>query len=90
MLFLCRYFSLQATQPLGMGDGVRIEIETRICNERGPRQDSYLPAQLIAYDTMNEARERSTQSTLVYRFSEKGREGGEYKSFSVLLFVCGA
>ena len=88
MLFFCRYFSLQATQPLGMGDGVRIEIETRICNERGPRQDSYLPAQLIAYDTMNEARERSTQSTLV-DFLRRGGEWG-YKSFSVLLFVCRA
>ena len=55
LLLFCRYFSLQATQPLGMGDGVRVEIESRICDERGPRPDSYLPAQLLAYDTMNEA-----------------------------------
>ena len=53
---LHRYFSLQATEQLGMGDEARVEIEMRICEERGPRADSYLPTQLQAYDTMNEAR----------------------------------
>lgn len=53
----CRYFSLQATEPLGMSNQVRVEIEVRICNENGPEPDSFLPAQLIAYDTMNEARQ---------------------------------
>ena len=53
---VCRYFSLQASEPLGMGDGVRVEVESRICDDRGPRADSYLPPQLIAYDIMTEAR----------------------------------
>ena len=37
-----------------MGDEVRVEIECRICDEKGPRPDSYIPAQLIAYNNMNE------------------------------------
>jgi A-kinase anchor protein 10 len=49
-----RYFSLQATEPLDMGDEVRVDIESKICDENGPRADSYVAAQLIAYDTMNE------------------------------------
>ena len=51
----CRYFSLQATEPLGMEDKVRIDIEMGICDERGPQADSFLSAQQIAYDRMNEA-----------------------------------
>lgn len=54
-LYVPRYFSLQATEPLGMGDKVRVEIELGICDERGPRPDSFVAAQEIAYHRMIEA-----------------------------------
>ena len=50
----CRYFSLQASEPLGMADDVRLEVENRICDEQGPRVDSYSVPQQIAYDIMNQ------------------------------------
>lgn len=49
-----RYFSLQATSPLYFGDSVRLDIENKICDESGPRVDSYGTAQKLAYDKMNE------------------------------------
>lgn len=52
--FACRYFSLQAAEPLNMEDSVRIDVENRICDEHGPRADSYLRPQLVAFHTMNE------------------------------------
>ena len=39
-----------------MGDRVRVDIELGICSERGPRADSFVAAQHIAYDKMIEAR----------------------------------
>lgn len=53
MYTLVRYFSLQATEPLSMGDSVRMDIENKICDVRGPRPDSYDTAQKVAFDTMN-------------------------------------
>lgn len=50
----CRYFSLQASEPLQMEDSVRLDVENRICDEQGPRADSYLRPQLVAFHTMNE------------------------------------
>ena len=38
-----------------MGDKIRVDIELGICNNSGPRRDTFVAAQLIAYDTMNEA-----------------------------------
>ncbi|XP_064391555.1 A-kinase anchor protein 10, mitochondrial-like [Halichondria panicea] len=49
-----RFFSLQATEPLGLGDGVRMDIENRICSEHGPSSDSYTSAQERAYQAMSQ------------------------------------
>ena len=49
-----RYLSLQATQSLNMEDSVRLDVENRICDEHGPRADSFLRPQLVAFHTMNE------------------------------------
>ena len=54
-IFFFRYFSLQATEPLGLGDAVRMEVESRICDERGVQPDCFVAAQCVAYDRMNEA-----------------------------------
>lgn len=53
-MFLCRFFSLQASSPLGLGDTVRMDIENKICDQQGPRANSYSAAQEIVYRTMCE------------------------------------
>ena len=52
--FCHRYFSLQASCPLYFDDTTRVDIENKICDESGPRVDSYDTAQKQAYDRMNE------------------------------------
>lgn len=52
---MSRYFSLQATEPLGMEDEIRVEIEIGICEECGPSPDCFTTAQHIAYHKMTEA-----------------------------------
>lgn len=49
---LCRYFSLQATNPLGFGDSVRMEIESNICREGGPLPDCFTTPLRQAWTTM--------------------------------------
>lgn len=45
---------MQASSPLHFGDTTRMDIENKICDEHGPRVDSYDTAQKQAYDRMNE------------------------------------
>lgn len=48
-----RYFSLQASEQLGLGDSVRLDVENKICDEHGPRMDSFAVPQKKAYEIMN-------------------------------------
>uniref|UniRef100_A0A8D3CGT8 A kinase (PRKA) anchor protein 10 n=1 Tax=Scophthalmus maximus TaxID=52904 RepID=A0A8D3CGT8_SCOMX len=50
--FLVKYFSLQATNPLGFGDSVRMEIESNICREGGPLPDCFTTPLRQAWTTM--------------------------------------
>ena len=36
MVLYEKYFSMQATSPLGFSDSVRLHIENNICSEGGP------------------------------------------------------
>ncbi len=45
---------MQASSPLHFDDTTRMDIENKICDEDGPRADSYDTAQKQAYDRMNE------------------------------------
>uniref|UniRef100_A0A8C7MX31 A-kinase anchoring protein 10 n=1 Tax=Oncorhynchus kisutch TaxID=8019 RepID=A0A8C7MX31_ONCKI len=49
---LPRYFSLQATKPLGFDDSVRMEIESNICREGGPLPDCFTTPLRQAWTTM--------------------------------------
>ena len=40
-----------------MGYSVRLDVENRICDEKGPRVDSFAMPQQIAFDTMNKVLE---------------------------------
>ncbi|XP_054713208.1 A-kinase anchor protein 10, mitochondrial-like [Uloborus diversus] len=42
MILYEKYFSLQATTPLGFSDEVRCEVETNICREGGPLPDCFV------------------------------------------------
>ena len=48
-----RYFSLQASEQLGLGDSVRLDVENKICDEHGPCMDSFAVPQKMAYEIMN-------------------------------------
>lgn len=50
--FCHRYFSLQATHPLGFDDVVRLEIESNICREGGPLPNCFTTPLRQAWTTM--------------------------------------
>ncbi|XP_013993373.1 A-kinase anchor protein 10, mitochondrial isoform X2 [Salmo salar] len=52
MILYDKYFSLQATNPLGFDDSVRMEIESNICREGGPLPDCFTTPLRQAWTTM--------------------------------------
>ncbi|XP_073172091.1 A-kinase anchor protein 10, mitochondrial isoform X1 [Lepidochelys kempii] len=52
MILYDRYFSLQATHPLGFDDFVRLEIESNICREGGPLPNCFTTPLRQAWTTM--------------------------------------
>ncbi|XP_078536047.1 A-kinase anchor protein 10, mitochondrial isoform X2 [Lissotriton helveticus] len=52
MVLYDRYFSLQATHPLGFDDNVRLEIESNICREGGPLPNCFTTPLRQAWTTM--------------------------------------
>ncbi|XP_077168869.1 A-kinase anchor protein 10, mitochondrial isoform X2 [Paroedura picta] len=52
MILYDRYFSLQATHPLGFDDSVRLEIESNICREGGPLPNCFTTPLRQAWTTM--------------------------------------
>ena len=41
MILYDKYFSMQATSPLGFNDSIRLQIENNICTEGGPDQTCF-------------------------------------------------
>ncbi|XP_055991706.1 A-kinase anchor protein 10, mitochondrial [Sorex fumeus] len=52
MILYDKYFSLQATHPLGFDDVVRLEIESNICREGGPLPNCFTTPLRQAWTTM--------------------------------------
>ncbi|XP_015413861.1 PREDICTED: A-kinase anchor protein 10, mitochondrial isoform X2 [Myotis davidii] len=52
MILYDKYFSLQATHPLGFDDIVRLEIESNICREGGPLPNCFTTPLRQAWTTM--------------------------------------
>ncbi|XP_064135415.1 A-kinase anchor protein 10, mitochondrial isoform X2 [Loxodonta africana] len=52
MILYDKYFSLQATHPLGFDDSVRLEIESNICREGGPLPNCFTTPLCQAWTTM--------------------------------------
>jgi len=59
-VWCCRYFSLQATHPLGFDDSVRLEIESNICREGGPLPNCFTTPLRQAWTTMETVRHLQT------------------------------
>lgn len=47
-----RYFSLQASSPLGFPDNLRFEVESNICREEGPLPDCFAKPRHIVLRTI--------------------------------------
>ncbi|XP_075450249.1 A-kinase anchor protein 10, mitochondrial [Ascaphus truei] len=52
MILYDKYFSLQATHPLGFDDSVRLEMESNICREGGPLSNCFTTPLRQAWTTM--------------------------------------
>lgn len=91
---LCRYFSLQATNPLGFGDSVRMEIESNICREGGPLPDCFTTPLRQAWTTMEKVvehiRSRNPQDSqsMDYRISELKNKWEMKNKLSSLAVKC--
>ncbi|ESO83252.1 hypothetical protein LOTGIDRAFT_133668, partial [Lottia gigantea] len=53
MVFYDKYFSLQASQPLGFDDETRFEVESNICHEGGPLPDVFSKPRAIVLNTLD-------------------------------------
>lgn len=52
MVLYDKYFSLQATDPLGFDDKIRFEVEENICREEGPLPDCFAKTRNIVLKTI--------------------------------------
>ena len=51
-----RFISLQATDPLGLPDNARQEVEVKICDLPGPRWDSFAAAKATVLEQLRKVR----------------------------------
>uniref|UniRef100_A0A673JPF8 RGS domain-containing protein n=1 Tax=Sinocyclocheilus rhinocerous TaxID=307959 RepID=A0A673JPF8_9TELE len=70
MILYDKYFSLQATNPLGFGDSVRMEIESNICREGGPLPDCFNTPLRQAWTTMEKQGTKKAAVKILKNFDE--------------------
>uniref|UniRef100_A0A667YRT3 A-kinase anchoring protein 10 n=1 Tax=Myripristis murdjan TaxID=586833 RepID=A0A667YRT3_9TELE len=70
MILYDKYFSLQATNPLGFGDSVRMEIESNICREGGPLPDCFTTPLRQAWTTMEKQGTKRAAVKILKNFDE--------------------
>uniref|UniRef100_A0A8C9Z0Y3 A-kinase anchoring protein 10 n=1 Tax=Sander lucioperca TaxID=283035 RepID=A0A8C9Z0Y3_SANLU len=70
MILYDKYFSLQATNPLGFGDSVRMEIESNICREGGPLPDCFTTPLRQAWTTMEKQGTKRAAIKILKNFDE--------------------
>ncbi|XP_070204322.1 A-kinase anchor protein 10, mitochondrial-like isoform X2 [Littorina saxatilis] len=69
MVLYDRFFSLQATTPLGFGDKIRFEVESNICRESGPLPDCFSKPLAIVLHTFEQVFfPRYLSSEIYYRY----------------------
>ncbi|XP_061460664.1 A-kinase anchor protein 10, mitochondrial [Rhineura floridana] len=93
MILYDKYFSLQATHPLGFDDSVRLEIESNICREGGPLPNCFTTPLRQAWTTMEKVFLPSfLSSNLYYKYLNDlihSVRGDEFVSGCVALTVHG-
>ncbi|XP_071493415.1 A-kinase anchor protein 10, mitochondrial-like [Diadema antillarum] len=69
MVLYDKYFSLQATNPIGFDDNIRFEVESNICREGGPLPTCFAAPMRQAYTTLETMYFQGfLQSDLYYKF----------------------
>ncbi|XP_076453069.1 A-kinase anchor protein 10, mitochondrial-like [Babylonia areolata] len=69
MILYDRFFSLQATTPLGFDDKIRFEVEGNICREGGPLPDCFSRPRDIVLHTLDKVYfSRYMSSEIYYRY----------------------
>nr|XP_032641738.1 A-kinase anchor protein 10, mitochondrial [Chelonoidis abingdonii] len=93
MILYDRYFSLQATHPLGFDDFVRLEIESNICREGGPLPNCFTTPLRQAWTTMEKVfLPGFLSSNLYYKYLNDlihSVRGDEYAGGNIALTVQG-
>ncbi|XP_053519270.1 A-kinase anchor protein 10, mitochondrial isoform X6 [Artibeus jamaicensis] len=70
MILYDKYFSLQATHPLGFDDAVRLEIESNICREGGPLPNCFTTPLRQAWTTMEKTSVKKASVKILKNFDE--------------------
>uniref|UniRef100_A0A2K6B423 A-kinase anchor protein 10, mitochondrial n=1 Tax=Macaca nemestrina TaxID=9545 RepID=A0A2K6B423_MACNE len=70
MILYDKYFSLQATHPLGFDDVVRLEIESNICREGGPLPNCFTTPLRQAWTTMEKSSVKKASIKILKNFDE--------------------
>ncbi|KAF4012418.1 hypothetical protein G4228_003241 [Cervus hanglu yarkandensis] len=70
MILYDKYFSLQATHPLGFDDVVRLEIESNICREGGPLPNCFTTPLRQAWTTMEKSSMKKASVKILKNFDE--------------------
>nr|XP_008117678.1 PREDICTED: A-kinase anchor protein 10, mitochondrial [Anolis carolinensis] len=93
MILYDKYFSLQATHPLGFDDAVRLEIESNICREGGPLPNCFTTPLRQAWTTMEKVfLPGFLSSNLYYKYLNDlihSVRGDEFAGGSIALTVHG-
>ncbi|XP_064460446.1 A-kinase anchor protein 10, mitochondrial-like isoform X2 [Ornithodoros turicata] len=66
MVIYDKYFSLQATSPLGFSDAIRLEVEQNICREEGPLPNCFEKPVMILMQHMEKNHLRHFLSSQLY------------------------
>ncbi|XP_024607951.1 A-kinase anchor protein 10, mitochondrial isoform X3 [Neophocaena asiaeorientalis asiaeorientalis] len=94
MILYDKYFSLQATHPLGFDDVVRLEIESNICREGGPLPNCFTTPLRQAWTTMEKVfLPGFLSSNLYYKYLNDlihSVRGDEFPGGGVLLTALGS
>ncbi|XP_051848075.1 A-kinase anchor protein 10, mitochondrial isoform X2 [Antechinus flavipes] len=94
MILYDKYFSLQATHPLGFDDFVRLEIESNICREGGPLPSCFTTPLRQAWTTMEKVfLPGFLSSNLYYKYLNDlihSVRGDEFPGGNIALTIAGS
>uniref|UniRef100_A0A5F8GCD7 A-kinase anchor protein 10, mitochondrial n=2 Tax=Monodelphis domestica TaxID=13616 RepID=A0A5F8GCD7_MONDO len=94
MILYDKYFSLQATHPLGFDDFVRLEIESNICREGGPLPNCFTTPLRQAWTTMEKVfLPGFLSSNLYYKYLNDlihSVRGDEFPGGNIALTIAGS